>query len=430
MVHALRRLSAFALALAVGSGSRVARGADAQAPAPTEVPAQAAKTLGDVNEAVATGDLLAHPEQVESMGFEVYAGYLYLLHKASGFGAASGVDPPKTFKGRKLLFDLEPIQLAFVGGHVFLSGRDPRKGVVQLEYATSRAFSSGGEYSTNVSSSTLARDFGVSSLVTDILLGTLQYSGARLTGKLARFTAGSIYYTDWSETKEAASDIAPGQLEYLRVQAVWDFRVRGEGPGGALELGLAPGMRYVRTNAPRIVSNILHPDAGNARDYVVWQSAPTNVRSDDLLVGGVASIGARFGGKGGDGEGPPVATADGGPEVGKGEMRMDGWVDFFGGGGQAAATARYADNGGALLTGQDARGNCGTYRFEGGGGGSASFGWRASKRVSLFIGGKFEIEGTVGACTATKNVTGGTLATSFGVLDVFLSGGGELGGRF
>jgi hypothetical protein len=198
-----------------------------------------------------------------------------------------------TGRTRVLDYQVDPVYLASVQA----AGRYDRPGLpemfgVSAGYATDRAWRGGGNLSTSTS---LARELGINSSVSDALDLQLNAVGIRTEVKVARFSGGKVIDSRVAGAGTLAEpDYAPMQLKMTQIDIGYDIAYPAYAVTSRNYIeSFIIGARFMRYALPRILYQMQDVDpAPNVLDYrFVRESPAQNVESTYYAGGFMTRLG-------------------------------------------------------------------------------------------------------------------------------------------
>lgn len=166
----------------------------------------------------------------------------------------------------KLVYDTEPIVLASAQLKLKLDLPNWAEALgLNLGFATSRVYKSGGEFE----SGSFASELGVKSRYSDALDAALAVAGVRASVRIAHFTQGTVRDLAVADGSELAS--APFTFDLKQIDLGYDFAAKR---GGLLQ-SLTLGARYFDYTLPRILYELVNSTPGeDAANYVYSRETP------------------------------------------------------------------------------------------------------------------------------------------------------------
>ncbi len=219
----------------------------------------------------------------------LHAGYDYASYSA-GY-SDKDIQLSSGITRHRLKYNIHPIHMLDLHGEVELfRGLTSSLGLAGFTYKTDRMFRSGGETQSYTS---LSQELGLGGKYSDLLTGLLQISGATIQGTYAKFTTGSIELQELSNTSTVrALGMAPAQVEYVKIDAGWDFVTYFYDNKTDAAAHMFLGLRYNRLMAPRILYQVDENQSGSKQRTLVSESEPQIVTYKTLSVGG--NVGLRW----------------------------------------------------------------------------------------------------------------------------------------
>lgn len=181
----------------------------------------------------------------------------------------------------KLEYEVEPIVLASVRLSLKVDWPHWAEALgLDLDYATNRIYKSGGD----IENSSLARELGVSSSVSDALNAALAVAGVRASVKVAHFNHGivrDVLVADGSLLAEA-----PLTFDMKQIDLAYDFA----GKRGGILQTLAVGLRYFDYELPRVLYEFENVTPGeDSATYVYVRETPPQAMRTRYYMGTVTA---------------------------------------------------------------------------------------------------------------------------------------------
>jgi hypothetical protein len=172
----------------------------------------------------------------------------------------------------KLEYETEPIVLASANLKLKVDWPNWAEALgVNLGYATSRVYKSGGD----IESGSFANELGVKNRFSDALDAALGIAGVKAGVRIAHFTQGTVRDILVADDSELAN--APFTFDLKQVDLSYDFLPKR---GGALQ-SFAMGFRYFDYTLPRILYELVNstPDAEKAAYVYSRETPPQRMRT-------------------------------------------------------------------------------------------------------------------------------------------------------
>lgn len=197
---------------------------------------------------------------------------------------------------RTLRYDVKPILLASFNVDVgFDYGKITNALGLSLGYKTDRVFSSGG----SIESGSFGKQLGVSGAASDALDLGLGVMGVRTNVRLARFSTGTVTYTDaaGNDLVDASGRTvsAPLTINFTQIDLGYDLSfLLGEGAKAYALEELVVGGRYFKYELPRILYELenVAPAGSDSQDLRYRNESRPQLVPSVYYMGGVL---ARFG---------------------------------------------------------------------------------------------------------------------------------------
>ena len=172
----------------------------------------------------------------------------------------------------KLEYETEPIVLASANVKLKVDWPNWAEALgVNLGYATSRVYKSGGDIETG----SISNELGVNSRFSDALDAALAIAGVKGSVRIAHFTQGTVRDLLVEDGSELAS--APFSFDLKQIDLSYDFLPKR---GGALN-SFALGFRYFDYTLPRILYELVNstPDAETPAYVYSRETPPQRMRT-------------------------------------------------------------------------------------------------------------------------------------------------------
>ena len=183
----------------------------------------------------------------------------------------------------KLQYKTEPIVLASAQLKLKVDWPNWAEALgINLGYATSRVYKSGGD----IENGSFASELGIKSKFSDALDAALAIAGLKASVRIAHFTQGNVHDILVADNSELAQ--APFTFDLKQIDLNYDFLPKR---GGAIQ-SFAMGFRYFDYTLPRILYEFTNstPDADTAAYVYSRETPPQRMRTRYYM----ATLAARF----------------------------------------------------------------------------------------------------------------------------------------